>query len=203
MATRSFIHVERTDGQWARIYCHSDGYYEHNGVLLQQYYNSQERAEALVSLGDISSLAPSIGVKHDFDFYGAFYDKYRNNMKEMRNDPEYQRLRSMCNVYGRDRGEKDVDAVVGASLEDVFADEEFMYVWKDGEWLAMSYTENLSKLRPLKDILAEENLPTEASAEEIAQALALEDPSSQPDAPHDDAVSSDDPTEVKPAWALA
>lgn len=194
MATRSFIHVQRTDGKWARIYCHSDGYWEHNGRLLQQHYNSQERAEALVALGDISSLGETLGVKHDFDFYFAFYEKYRDNGQAMYKDPEFLRLRRMCNVYGRDRGEKNVDACIGDTLEEVFADEEYMYVWRDGEWFGMSYTDDLGELRPLKDILTENNIPTEA--EEVFEEESFVHAAANADEPTNAGDDGD-----KPVWA--
>jgi hypothetical protein len=85
----------------------------------------------------------------------AFYDKYKSNYKAQKDDPEYIRLQKMCNVYGRDRGETGVEAVIGDTLEAVFEREEYMYVWQDGEWSGMSYTSDLSKLRPLAAILAE------------------------------------------------
>jgi len=200
MATRSFIHVQREDGNWARIYCHNDGYYENNGRLLHQFYNSQERAEALVALGDLSSLGESIGVKHRFDFYQDLSKKHGGNYSEMKADPEYQRLSSMCNFYGRDRGEENVEAQIGESLEDVFEKDEFTYVWRDGEWLAMSYTDDLSNLRPLKELLVENNIPTEADSVEVAAALALEipgtlDSSDQPE----ETAEADTP---KPVWAM-
>ncbi len=47
MGTRSDIIVNRTDGKWARIYCHWDGYIEHKGKILFENYSSQEKAEAL------------------------------------------------------------------------------------------------------------------------------------------------------------
>ncbi len=164
MSTRSFIHVKRTDGKWARIYCHFDGYWDGVGQTLHDHYNSQELAEALVALGDISSLGEEIGEKHDFDYNMTFYDKYKGNYKAQKDDPEYVRLQKMCNVYGRDRGEDGVDARIGETLEEVFAKEEYMYVWQDGAWSGMSYTTDLSKLRPLADILAEKAAKDEEDA---------------------------------------
>lgn len=156
MSTRSFIHVHRADGLWARIYCHFDGYYEGVGQKLLNHYNSQELAEALVSLGDISSIGEIIGEKHDFDFGSTLYQKHNHDFRKRDADPEYIRLKTMCNAYGRDRGEKDVDTVVGPTLEEVFESEEYMYVWRDGQWWAMSYSDDLSDLRPLADIMAED-----------------------------------------------
>ena len=73
MSTRSDIIVQRADGKWHRIYCHSDGYLSHNGQILFDHYNSQAKAESLVQLGDLSLLGPEIGVKHPFEGPSIFY----------------------------------------------------------------------------------------------------------------------------------
>lgn len=56
MATRSTIAVRHADNTVSQIYCHWDGYLEHNGKILQSHYNSLELAEALVAGGDMSTL---------------------------------------------------------------------------------------------------------------------------------------------------
>jgi hypothetical protein len=169
MSTRSFIHVQRADGKWARIYCHFDGYWEGVGQTLQHHYNSQEKAEALVALGDISSLGEEIGEKHDFDFNFKFFEKYGSDDKARYNDPEYIRLQKMCNVYGRDRGETGVEPVVGDTLREVFASQEYMYVWRDDQWLGMARTKDLSKLRPLAEILMEYGIPLKPDTDDLAE----------------------------------
>jgi len=58
MATRSTIAVEHADGTVSQVYCHWDGYLTHNGQILVDHYDTQEKAELLVSLGSISSLRP-------------------------------------------------------------------------------------------------------------------------------------------------
>ena len=58
MATRSTIAVEHADGTVSQVYCHWDGYLTHNGQILLDHYDTQEKAEQLVSLGSISSLRP-------------------------------------------------------------------------------------------------------------------------------------------------
>lgn len=60
MATRSNIGLEKEDGSVEFIYCHWDGYLEHNGAILQQYYNDREKVEKLLSCGDISALYPDV-----------------------------------------------------------------------------------------------------------------------------------------------
>lgn len=54
MATRSFIAVMTTDGIKA-VYCHWDGYPEHNGKILNENYNREDTLK-LMQFGDISVL---------------------------------------------------------------------------------------------------------------------------------------------------
>jgi len=56
MGTRSRIGVMHGDNVKS-VYCHWDGYLEHNGVILQEHYDSA-KANQLVALGDLSSLKP-------------------------------------------------------------------------------------------------------------------------------------------------
>lgn len=60
MATRSNIAYQRANGQVEVTYCHYDGYPEYNGVLLNEHYNNQKKAEELANQGYLSSLKPTI-----------------------------------------------------------------------------------------------------------------------------------------------
>jgi hypothetical protein len=96
MATRSAIIVhDGTHRNYRGIYCHWDGYPEHNGVVLLQHYTDPDKVAELISLGSVSSLGPEIGEKHDFD----------------------SRDMNVCTFYGRDRGEEDVGATEFETLE--------------------------------------------------------------------------------------
>jgi hypothetical protein len=55
MSTPAAIIVKVKDA-YLGIYCHFDGYPDRVGKMLKQYYNTFEKAESLVGLGDISSL---------------------------------------------------------------------------------------------------------------------------------------------------
>ena len=56
MATNSIIAVKVND-DYKSIYVHNDGYFDYMYPMLDTWYNSQERAEALVNLGDASFIA--------------------------------------------------------------------------------------------------------------------------------------------------
>jgi len=56
MATRSLIGIKLGD-YIKTIYCHWDGYPEHNGQLLVNNYNTPTAVFDLLDLGDLSTLA--------------------------------------------------------------------------------------------------------------------------------------------------
>lgn len=56
MATRSTIAFEYENGEVKQIYCHWDGYLEHNGKLLYNLYMEPEKVKQLIELGNLSSL---------------------------------------------------------------------------------------------------------------------------------------------------
>lgn len=131
MGTRSQIIVALAAGGFKAVYCHWDGYIEHNGRILHTHYNSQGRAEELVGPGDLSSL-------------DARCDKPKGHTFEKRAEG--------CSVYyARDRGEKDATGRTGPDLKSVWPDAdswcEYVYVWKDGQWFVSKST--IGRLRPL------------------------------------------------------
>ncbi len=139
MGTRSAIIVERTDGKWAHVYCHWDGYPEHHGPILLGSYATQERAEALVAPGDMSSLAEQCDKPH-----GHTFDN---------------RVEGYTVYYGRDRGEKGTAAKVKATLAAAWpgtdTGAEYIYVWKRGEgWHIGDADEGSETLKPLAAVMA-------------------------------------------------
>ena len=124
MGTRSTIALEYANGQVDQIYCHWDGYLDHNGVILDEHYSDPFKLQKLVELGDMSSLAPNIGTQHAFD----------------------DRREGECTFYGRDRNEKGVGAKRFKDFEDYKANhqyEEYEYILRqvDGKavWFVSSY----------------------------------------------------------------
>jgi hypothetical protein len=66
MATRSTIALEYADGTVGQIYCHWDGYLDHNGKILQGHYTDPFKVRELLDGGDTSTLSESV---EDCDFY--------------------------------------------------------------------------------------------------------------------------------------
>jgi hypothetical protein len=61
MGTRSRIGLELSDGSILSIYSHWDGYPEFNGVKLVEHFNTKEKVQELIDLGDISCLWTNAG----------------------------------------------------------------------------------------------------------------------------------------------
>ena len=153
MATRSAIAVMHGERVKA-IYCHWDGYLEHNGYILQNCYNDNVKANKLVSMGDMSSLGADIGEAHEFgrDMTDDMYADIGNKVSCSKD----------CTFYTRDRGE---DAPF-KSFDDLtaFMDYydgsgcEYFYVYMDGYWQFCTY--NNKCFRPVDEALANVNWET-------------------------------------------
>lgn len=135
MGTHSSITVKMTDGSFKSVYCHFDGYLDHNGKMLAGHYNSQERAEALVEHGDMSSLYERCDKPDGHTFDG--------------------RVEGYTVYYGRDRGEVGTDARTGATAEESNKGngQEFDYLWDGEKWLVSSGYFNQGKVLPLADAM--------------------------------------------------
>lgn len=118
MATRSRIGMLNEDGTVSSIYCHWDGYPDHNGRILKEDYSDAEKVKSLLALGSISSLrhqvAPTDEQDHSFD------------------NP----CDDVTVAYHRDRGEE-YDAPRTDQDEEHYAKsdiEEYGYLYKEGQW---------------------------------------------------------------------
>ena len=151
MATRSAIavmHGERVKS----IYAHWDGYLEHNGYILTNFYNDSVLANKLVSMGDASSLGATIGEKHDF---------MKIDLTPAERDALYMDTDSGCSVnkectfYSRDRGEdapfKSFDDLTAFIEYYTGSGCEFFYVYMDGYWQFCTYNNHC--FRPVDEEL--------------------------------------------------
>jgi hypothetical protein len=60
MGTRSNIAIKNDDGSYDVIYCHWDGFFSSNGVMLFTKYRDEKIARELINGGDMSSLGEEI-----------------------------------------------------------------------------------------------------------------------------------------------
>jgi len=77
MSTRSVIAIRNTSGDYDVIYCHWDGYPENNGRILHNHYNTLEKAQELIALGDLSSLAETAAECKTYKDRGDDWDKVK------------------------------------------------------------------------------------------------------------------------------
>jgi hypothetical protein len=151
MGTRSRIGVMHGD-KVKSVYCHWDGYLEHNGQILQEHYNSA-KANNLVALGDLSSLRPELGEKHAFSQFELRAEEVAG----------YKLLtENWCTFYGRDRGETGSEFKVAHTFAEFMEQcdncgAEYYYIMRDGVWyVGDTYGETAlsNQLKPLAEELA-------------------------------------------------
>ena len=129
MSTRSFICKSLPNNTIVGVYCHYDGYPKGVGRTLANHYTTDERVEALLSLGSISQLhprlVPDLGDTHTFE----------------------KPAKNVTVAYHRDRGEA-MSTTTFPSL-DVMVENvahqlgvEFVYIWDSNEWVTMDLTLN-------------------------------------------------------------
>lgn len=119
MGTRSTIAIQNSNGTVTGIYCHWDGYVEHNGKILNENYTTEAAVRELIALGDLSSLGETVGAKTDF-----------NNAAE-----------GQCVAYARDRGETGVAAATFDSHIELTAviGQEYDYLFTPGEGWSVAH----------------------------------------------------------------
>jgi len=128
MATNATImYRDKDDDKIYWTYLHWDGYIEHTGKLLCQYYNSYDKAKELISYGFISSLGKRIGEKHNF--------------RDLTDD---------CTFYHRDRGDEWSTCKYGVAddmrhmLYDCISNS-IIYLYDDDRWLYRSIYDAVCK----------------------------------------------------------
>lgn len=91
MGTRSFISIKHKDNTYSGVYCHWDGYPEHNGKILLEDYQDRAKVVDLIDGGDISSLKTNTTWESTFK------------------DDSYTNTRESQPLYYSERGDDDVD----------------------------------------------------------------------------------------------
>ena len=138
MSTRSVI-GKLIDGAIIKaIHCHWDGYPEHNGDLLVNHYKDEAKIDALLELGDLSSLGPEIGQRIDFNDRPLVFESQR----------------TQCVAYGRDRKERGTEANVYPNLQYIlhhYSDVEYVYIWNGSTWACYNHKGKMYDLTQFKE----------------------------------------------------
>jgi len=158
MATRGAIGIMHGDVLKV-VYSHWDNYLDHNGRILANHYRDSAKVNRLVALGQISSLAPEIGVKHDFSCFES----------PMPADEYERKYGNMTTFYGRDRGEEGTGHKTFTTFLEFmeWADRcgcEWYYIMNQGVWYVGNFYERDSRhYRKLVEL--NESLEIEAEEE--------------------------------------
>lgn len=143
MSTRSLIAKQVGDDLYCNIYCHMDGYLTHNGALLIDHYNTPEKVDEILNLGDLSFLTPELypdpAKPHSFDYHN--------------------RQEGVTVAYGRDRGETDVAAKFSTfeELKNTECWAAYCYVFtQDNKWKYFQYGTDDFELKDVDEAVTAE-----------------------------------------------
>ena len=152
MGTRSTIAIQKTDGSVEQIYCHWDGYIEHNGAILKTYYKTPAEVKRLISYGDLSSLGMRVEPINDYHSFDT---------------PE----KDTCVYYGRDRGEPNTsfrkfEDMIWFRLNGQWEEYDYLYVETTQQWHLVWINNGCLYLREFLHDLDQ----TEDTAEDVSEA---------------------------------
>ena len=124
MATHASITLKQKDGKYKSVYLHNDGYPDGAGEKLKNYYNTYDKVDQLLNLGNLSSLGknPIDDPKlWDMDYY---FELARRNS---------EKINYNCRTY-KGRGDTDEDAIITDNLEDIIGNNDYDYLFEDNKW---------------------------------------------------------------------
>lgn len=115
MGTPCAVGRQNTDGTVTYILVNYDGYPTGAGATLVEHWTDPAKIDALMELGDLSSLGTEIGEKQNFD---------------KPSNPDW------CKAYGRDRGEEGVEAGTCETVSEFWneVDTSYSYLFREGKW---------------------------------------------------------------------
>lgn len=122
MSTRSFITKKLEDGKYIGVYHHWNGYPEYLGKLLVNSYDTEEKLDKLLSLGDISCAGPI--PEDDPKLWTSGLDYESGKCKTYRG-------RGDTNVGAKTR---DLNGFVNGSVD-------YTYVFENGHWYFYKWTD--------------------------------------------------------------
>lgn len=114
MGTPANIIIELSDNVFESISVNYDGYPDHTLDILENHYMDRDKVNAMIALGDLSSLYQSIECPegHTFDSQVKGYSVF----------------------YGRDRGEANTRSIKNSYINDHnWSDYSYMFTL-DGKW---------------------------------------------------------------------
>ena len=138
MCTPCYIAKQIGDDKYRTIYCQFDGYLEHVGAILLDAYNTPEKLDELLSLGDISALGLRLSSESGKPYSEGHYPK------------------DTTIAYARDMGEKMVEAqdMTLDELYDCDCGVEFVYIFdRNNVWKYFNIFDSYGDPRSVKETL--------------------------------------------------
>lgn len=80
MSTRSLIAEKDANGTIRSVYCHYDGYPDHTGRILKEFYDTPEKLTELINLGDFRQLKENI---EDIESFTSLGEPWEFNSPDM------------------------------------------------------------------------------------------------------------------------
>ena len=163
MATRGTISIvtERTkNGVGRTIYTHWDSYPSNNGRILLEHYKDAEKINSLIYLGDISVLAENVrpgkeGIRRKMN------EKYEYDLIPTKEPHSFDEPhQGVVIAYGRDRGEKDIEATifVGKTPNKNRSEEyDYLFVESENKWYVRDNHKSRPKFVELTEKVCEKN----------------------------------------------
>ena len=137
MSTRAWIAKEVDNGKYRSIYCHSDGYLSHTGMILLKHYDTEEKLDELLKLGDISLiggvLAPDPTKPHN----------------------RVEQQEGVTLAYGRDIGKKNVETrerSYSAITTETNCDHTYIFT-RDQKWTFVKLGQQMLEIKDLAEEL--------------------------------------------------
>lgn len=133
MATRSHIGIKNQDNSVTYIYCHWDGYPRHNGKILLNHYQTEDKVRELMKLGDLSTLKEKL---------------YCEGSVRTGDDDDH-----VCYAYGRDLREKNVECKTVNGVNEYIqtgdgVDYLYLFDTETNKWSFESYSGTFVELTP-------------------------------------------------------
>ena len=133
MGTRSRIGYELPDHTVVSVYCHYDGYVEHNGRVLVEHYTDRDAVKELIDGGSMSSLRTT-----HLWVTAAVRDQDGQIARDMDGNWVYSPTRDPQPLYHTERGEElEVDHTSFDEFVSGNSGEEYAYLFDlNGNWKA-------------------------------------------------------------------
>jgi hypothetical protein len=135
MGTRSRIGIEMPDHTVVSVYCHWDGYVEHNGRILVQHYQNREDVQELIDGGSMSCLR----TRNTWESNATLRDENGEYLRDEEGNLMSENDRDPQPLYHSERGE--VNEPYHTSFDEFVSGdlggEEYAYLYDlNGNWKA-------------------------------------------------------------------